>query len=189
MIESFLDSLGFVQWQLFIAFLILLFRILIAPLLPFKYWSLFFLGFLFSLTIWTWVHTFSYVFIIQMVVIVVVGIFASEIEFWLPPTISIVFLSILSIFISYDLWNTWDKKTYQCRPPQCAQKEKVICKIQKWEIPNGIEVKETCKTEISKKVFSFSHCKNTSGYTTYGAWENQTCFDEIGKVISEYDMD
>jgi len=189
MIESFFNSLSFVQWQLFIAFIILLSRILIAPLLPFKYWNLFFLGFLFSLTIWTWIHTFSYVFIVQMLVIMFVGGFASNMEFGLPPTISIIILSILSIFISYDLWNTWDKKTYQCRPPQCVQKEKVICKRKQWAIPGGTEIKEICKTEISNKTFSFSHCKETSGYTAYGPWENQTCFDEMGKIISEYDMD
>lgn len=84
MIEPLFNSLSFVQWQLFIAFIILLSRTFIAPLLPFI---------LLGLTIWTWEHTSSDVFIVQMLVIMFVGGFALNMESWLPPTISIIILS------------------------------------------------------------------------------------------------
>lgn len=189
MIEDFLNSLDFGEWQLFIAFIILLSNILLKSFLPYKSFIPIYIGILLGLIIWTWINTFGYVFIAQMLVIIIMGAISSEVEIELPPIVSIVFLCILAAFISYDLWNTWDKKTYQCRPPECAQKERVFCQRKEWRVPNGSERKEICKTEISNKTFSFTHCRKTSGHYAYGTWENQTCFDEMGTVISEYDMD
>jgi len=189
MIEFFFDNLNFWQWQLFIIFTISVSYILLKPLLPSNGLYIVYGAIIFSFIVWTWMYTFSYVFIVQMFVVVIIGSIAPDIEVNLTPGISIAILSTLSIFISYDLWNTWDNKTYQCRPPQCIPKEKVICDKKVWRISQGSEMKEVCKTEISNKIFSFTHCRDRSGNDGSGPWMHQVCFDKAGKTISEFSMD
>ena len=143
-------------------------------------------GFILGLIYWTWTHTYSWVFVLQMLVIVFTYSANPEFIHSIPRVFYILSLPILILFIGYDYWKTWDEKTYQCRPPTCTPKEKVICVKERWDIADGFEEKEICKTNNTNKLFSFSHCKVESGAFDNGMeWESVVCFDEHGKVVYE----
>lgn len=198
--DIYFDGLRFWQWQILIALSILVFntftiylekRLLSSPKLIEKRIALIIstilnVSFIWFLVDWTWSETQGKVFIFQMLNILILAFISRE---WInsyPISFYILcplFFMLFIFFCGYQSWKKWDLNTYQCRPPECPTKEKVIC--------NREGSREECYTEKTKKLFSFEHCVTTSGMlpSGYGPWKNITCYDQEGNIISEDDWD
>ena len=201
--ENFFANLNFWQWQTFIAVSIFLLtassmcclRLLIAsPKLIAKglahlITAMFNITFLWTLVDWTWDKTYGTVFVSQIIVIIFSTIlsrfFVYYIFDFIPKKLFILsplLFTFLICFTGYNAWKEWDLENYQCQPPKCEPKEKVIC------FTEGSRT--ACYTATTYKLFYFSHCVNTSGMLPgYGRWENQKCYDEKGNIVSEADWD